>query len=108
MNSKYTEEFKIKIVNEYLKEDLGCRAIAKKYSLPSKNYVLRWKEELIKKGLIADISKPLNHKGGKTNIASKGKTAYEKQLERENIELKAKLAYFKELEKLIVEDSKKK
>lgn len=104
---KYSDEFKLQVVTEYLKGTLGCRAIAKKYNLPSKNYVFAWKDELIKKGLLTDFSEYSKHKDKIENNLTKGKTPYEKQLERENLELRAKLAYFRELEKLM-DDSKKK
>jgi transposase len=106
-NSKYSDEFKLQVVTEYLQGNLGCRTIAKKYNLPSKNYVLRWKEELIKKGLLLNLPEHSKHKNKVEHNITKGKTAYEKQLERENFELKARLAYFKELEKLM-DDCKKK
>lgn len=106
-NSNYSTDFKLMVVKEYITGDLGCRAIAKKYNLPSKNYVFRWKNELVKLGLIKDITSSINHKGGNKKNILNNKTAYEKQLERENFELKAKLAYFNELQK-IVDESKKK
>lgn len=104
---RYSDEFKLQVVTEYLEGTLGCRAIAKKYNLPSKNYVFTWKEELIKKGLLTNLTEYSKHKNKIENNITKGKTPYERHLERENLELKAKLAYFKELEKL-VDDSKKK
>ena len=41
--SKYSNEFKLEVVNEYLNSNIGCRLIARKYNLPSKNYIFRWK-----------------------------------------------------------------
>ena len=105
--SEYSDEFKLKVVNEYLENNLGCRLIAKKYNLPSKNYILRWKEQLVKRGLISPDVKKVNSKGGLKNDFNKNKTPYERQLERENLELKAELAYFKDLKKLIDNDKKK-
>lgn len=104
---KYSDEFKLQVVTEYLKGDLGSRTIAKKYNLPSKNYVFKWKDELLEKGLLSNLIEYSKHKTKIEHNITKGKTPYEKQLECENLELKAKLAYFKELEKL-VDDSKKK
>lgn len=106
-NSSYSTDFKLMVVKEYVSGDLGCRAIAKKYNLPSKNYVFRWRDELMRLGLIDKNSQNIEHKGGNKKNLSKNKTPYEKQLERENFELKAKLAYFNELQK-IIEESKKK
>lgn len=106
-NSNYSTDFKLMVVKEYFTSNLGCRAIAKKYNLPSKNYVFRWKDELVNLGLIEDIPSAINHKGGNKKNLSKNKTAYEKQLERENFELKARLAYFNELQRLVNEDKKK-
>ena len=105
----YSEEFKLKVVQEYLNGPLGCRNLAKKYNLPSKNYIFRWRDQLIKKGLLNSnaIKKDLT-KTKKTITKKEIKTAYEKQLEKENFELKAKLAYYQELERLINEDNKKK
>lgn len=106
-NSNYSTDFKLMIVKEYITGDLGCRAIAKKYNLPSKNYVFRWRDELIRMGLIEDKVSNIEHKGGNKKNISKSKTAYEKQLEKENLELRAKLAYFNELQKLVDESKKK-
>lgn len=105
----YSEEFKLKVVQEYLNGPLGCRNLAKKYNLPSKNYIFRWRDQLIKKGLLDSnaVKKDLT-KTKKTITKKEIKTAYEKQLEKENFELKAKLAYYQELERLINEDNKKK
>ena len=103
----YSTDFKLMVVKEYITGDFGCRAIAKKYNLPSKNYVFRWRDELIKLGLIENTVSNIEHKGGNKKNISKNKTAYEKQLEKENFELKAKLAYFNELQKLVDESKKK-
>lgn len=103
----YTDEFKLEVVNEYLNSDLGCRLIARKYNLPSKNYIFRWKDELVKKGLLKDKKKQIT-KSTTHNSAFNKKTEYEKQLERENLELRARLAYYHELEKLGVDIHKKK
>lgn len=108
-NKHYSDEFKLEVVNDYLNSSLGCRAIAKKYNLPSKNYIAEWKKQLIDKKLISekDISK-LKDKNPFYQNPNKTKTAYEKQLEKDNLRLRAELAYFKELKRLVDEDSKKK
>ena len=50
-HKQYSDEFKLQVVKEYLEGSLGCRRLAQKYNLPSKNYILNWKNQLIKKGL---------------------------------------------------------
>jgi transposase len=40
--AKYSEEFKKKIVNEYLRGTLGYRLLAKKYGIPSETQVITW------------------------------------------------------------------
>lgn len=106
-NARYSDEFKLQVINEYLNGDLGCRLLAKKYNLPSKNYITNWQQQLIKKGLLStDLKKP-THIGGISRNLSTKKTPYEKKLERENFELKAELAYLTELKKLLNNDKKK-
>lgn len=104
---EYTTDFKLMVVKEYISGNMGCRTIAKKYNLPSKNYVFKWRDELTALGLLKDISQSIKHKGGNQKNILKSKTPYEKQLEKENFELKARLAYFNELQRLIDEDKKK-
>lgn len=105
---KYSDEFKLQVIKEYLTSSLGCRSIAKKYNLPSKNYIHYWECQLIKKGLLSneECSKAKNKIYSLNKPESK--TAYEKQLEKENFRLKAELAFYKELKKLVDEDNKKK
>ena len=92
---KYSDEFKLQVVEEYLEGSLGCRLLARKYNLPSKNYILSWKEQLIQKVYL-------------NNSNTKNKTAYEKQLERENLELRAELAFYQEMKRLIDDEKDKK
>ena len=40
--AKYQTEFKIKVVKEYLEEDIGYKELSKKYSIPSKHTVRTW------------------------------------------------------------------
>lgn len=40
--SKYTEEFKIKLVTEYLNSNLGYKLLANKYSMPSSKPLQQW------------------------------------------------------------------
>ena len=108
INTRYSDEFKLQVIKEYLNSSLGCRTLAKKYNLPSKNYIHNWEKQLIKKGLLTnDELKNAKHKTYSLNNPEK-KTDYEKQLEKENFRLKAELAYLRELKKLVDEDSKKK
>ena len=105
---RYSDEFKLQVIKEYLETSIGCRPLAKKYNLPSKNYIHNWEKQLIRKGLLnCNDIKNAKNKTYSLNTPLK-KTAYEKQLERENLRLKAELAFYKELENLIDIDSKKK
>lgn len=100
---QYSDEFKLEVIKDYLTSELGVRKIAKKYNLPSKNYITDWIEYLKRKGLIEN-SKSLKENSSKSELAGKNgmkKTEYEKQLEKENLELRAKLDFFKEFEKII-------
>ena len=83
-NKRYSDEFKLQVIKEYLNSSLGCRTIAQKYNLPSKNYIHNWERQLIKKGLLS--SKDCSNSKSKTYSLSNSekKTAYEKQLEKEN------------------------
>lgn len=102
----YSDEFKLQVVKEYLTGNLGCRLLAKKYSLPSKNYIFNWRDQLIKKGLLNADVKATFHKGSQKLLnSSNNKTAYEIQLENENLELRATLALCQELQKLLKEDN---
>lgn len=105
----YSDEFKLQIVNEYLEGPLGCRLLARKYNLPSKNYINNWIDQLIRKGILKeeDVVKKDFSKFKDKITNDKNKTPYEKQLERENIELRAKLAFYEEMKKLIEEDKDK-
>ena len=107
-NNKYSDEFKLQVVTEYLNTSIGCRTLAKKYNLPSKNYIEKWKNQLVKKGLLSVDEKNMAKNKKYSLKKSDTKTAYEKQLEKENFKLKAELAFYKELQRLIDEDNKKK
>ena len=108
LNKKYSDEFKLQVIKEYLETSIGCRPLAKKYNLPSKNYIHNWEKQLIQKGLLNcdDIKNSKNKKYSLNTPIEK--TAYEKQLEKENLRLKAELSFYKELENLMDIDSKKK
>jgi transposase-like protein len=108
-NKRYSDEFKLQVVKDYLNSTQGYRTIAEKYNLPSKNYIHDWELYLIRKGLLSEEETnktPKKTYSLKSNNASK--TPYEKQLEKENFRLKAELAFYQELKRLIDEDNKKK
>ena len=110
-NKKYSDDFKLQVVKDYLNGTQGCRTIAKKYNLPSKNYIYDWEQSLIKKGLLSEEESHKKFKETyslKSNESESKKSAYEKQLEAENLRLRAELAYYQELKRLVDEDSKKK
>ena len=78
----YSEEFKLAIVKEYFNGNLGVRLLAKKYNLPSKNYITNWINYFKKKGIIpSNISRDKSKTATKESINST-KTEYEKQLEK--------------------------
>lgn len=103
MKRKYSDEFKLAVINDYYASTLGVRAIAAKYNLPSKNYINEWEKQLKKKGLLPpDATKP-----NKTICRSKesitrkdDRTSREKQYEEEIEILRAKVAYLESLESL--------
>lgn len=107
MQKHYSDEFKLQVVKEYFEGELGCRLLAQKYNLPSKNYIFNWKEQLIAKGLLSADIKATHHKGSQKAVNKRKKTAYEIQLEKENLELRARLSLCKELDKLLKEDNEK-
>ena len=110
MKNKYDESFKLHVVQEYYKSELGIRFVSKAFNLPTKNYLTRWIAEMKEKGLIPeslqkDSSKP--HKGpfqqsdiSQNHIASRGSTPLEKQLEKENLRLRAEVDFLKKLHEL--------
>jgi transposase-like protein len=101
MSKKYTDEFKLSVIQEYYNSNLGVRAIALKYNLPSKNYINNWEESLKEKGLLPpDATKP-NKSAGRSKEAvmrEDTRTTREKQYEEEIQVLKARVAYFEGLE----------
>ena len=105
---KYTDSFKLEVINSYFNTELGVRLTARAFNLPSKNYIEKWIKQLKKKGLIPmDKEKTVTKssqntdksKDKKKNRSSK-KTAREKQLEKEILKLKAEIDYLKKLEQL--------
>lgn len=101
MSKKYTDEFKLSVVQDYYNSTLGVRAIALKYNLPSKNYINKWEDYLKKIGLLSsDATKP-NKSAGRTKepvMREDTRTPREKQYEEEIQALKARIAYFEGLD----------
>ena len=103
MAKKYSDEFKLQVVNDYYSSPLGVRAIASKYGLPSKNYINNWEEQLKKKGLLPEDSTKPNKTVARTKesvLREDTRTPREKQYEKEIEVLSAKVAYFESLEQL--------
>jgi len=105
---KYTDKFKLEVVNSYFNTKLGVRLTARAFNLPSKNYIEIWIKQLKKKGLIpmdkektvTKSSQKIDESKDKKKTRNTKKTAKEKQLEKENLRLKAEIAYLKKLEEL--------
>ncbi len=68
---KYSEEFKINVVNEFLKGPLGYKLLAKKYDIPNKSQIERWVrtyKEFRKVGLRRKVTKQAYSVQFKRNI----------------------------------------
>lgn len=105
MRRKYSNEFKLMVINDYYDSPLGVRAIAQKYNLPSKNYINRWEEQLKKKGLLPpEATKPNKSVArSKDSVRYKDiKTPRERQYEAEIQVLQARIDYLESLESLKV------
>ena len=101
MNKKYTDDFKLLVVNDYYESDMGVRAIARKYGLPSKNYINNWEEQLKRKGLLPKDAKKQNKTAGPSSNSLKvenTKTPRERELELEIMRLNARIEYFESLD----------
>jgi transposase-like protein len=101
MSKKYTDEFKLFVIQDYYNCTLGVRAIALKYNLPSKNYINSWEASLKEKGLLPSDSTKPNKSAGRSKEAvarEDTRTTREKQYEEEIQVLKARVAYFEGLE----------
>jgi len=48
--AKYSPEFKLRIVNEYLQGTLGYRSLAKKYQIPSQSQIETWVRQYKQEG----------------------------------------------------------
>lgn len=101
MKRKYSNKFKLSVINDYYNSTLGVRAIASKYNLPSKNYINRWEEELKRKGLLPLDSTKSNKSVARSKEAilrEDTRTPREKQYEEEIQILKVKIAYYESLD----------
>jgi transposase-like protein len=111
VKKKYSDEFKLMVIQDYYQSQLGVRSIALKHNLPSKNYINKWEAELKKKGLLpAEATKPEKAvaRSKESLLRKDTRTTKEKQYEEEILALKAKVAYYESLESLKPFISKKK
>ena len=60
--TKYKTEFKIKVVKEYLEGNMGCKGLAKKYSIPAHSTVKTWINAYESQGYEGLESKRKNNK----------------------------------------------
>jgi transposase-like protein len=99
----YSDEFKLGVIQDYYRNQLGVRSTATKYGLPSKNYITKWEQYLKKKGLLPqDASKPIKAAGRAPEkvVRADDRTEREKQYEAEIETLKARVAYYEGLDSL--------
>lgn len=109
MAQKYTDEFKLAVVKEYYEGNLGVRLLARKYNLPSKNYITNWIKHFKEIGAIPKASAVSRISLTSSKEISKGnaKTAYEKQLEKKLAEAEAKLAFYQKYDEILKRNKKK-
>lgn len=103
LSKKYSDEFKMMVVQDYYQSPLGVRMIAQKYNLPTKNYIEQFEKCLKKKGLLPqDATKPVKTTGRSKEalVYQDTRTEREKLYEAEIEILKAKITYFENLESL--------
>ena len=103
MIKKYSDQFKLSVINDYYNSPLGIRAITTKYGLPSKNYIGNWEKQLKRKGLLPPYETKPNKRAGRTKesvLREDTRTPREKQYEEEIQALKARVAYYEALEEL--------
>ena len=55
---KYSEEFKLKIIKEYLKGSLGYKLLAKKYQIPHESSIKSWVRNYKEYGLTGISTRP--------------------------------------------------
>jgi len=103
MPTKYSDAFKLEVVRDYYNSPLGVRSIARKYNLPSKNYINNWETYLIKKGLLPPGSTKPNKSIAsipEAILRADDRTEREKQYEQEIRELKTRIKYLESLKSL--------
>lgn len=111
---EYSLEFKQQVVREYIKSPHGIRVVARSFGLPTKNYITRWIEELMKNGFVTEEELSV---AGKKSVKTQGPKAHpyevhrtsarERLLEQENLRLRAELDLLKKLAEIERRDSKK-
>ena len=109
MSQKYSEEFKLNVVKEYFEGNLGVRLLAKKYNLPSKNYITNWIKHFKDMGVIsndASVSRA-SHTSNTSIEKSRIKSPYEKELEKKLERMEAELAFYKKCNEIIKRNKKK-
>jgi transposase-like protein len=102
-NKTYSDEFKLEVIKDYYKNQLGVRTTAVKYGLPSKNYITNWERYLKKKGLLPQDAAKLVKAAGRAPesvVRADDRTEREKQYESQIEALKARVAYYEGLESL--------
>lgn len=109
MSQKYSEEFKLSVVKEYYEGNLGVRLLARKYNLPSKNYITKWIKHFKDIGVIsndASVSRT-SHASNTLIEKSRIKSPYEKELEKKLERMEAELAFYKKCDEIIKRNKKK-
>ncbi|WP_437832638.1 helix-turn-helix domain-containing protein (plasmid) [Niallia taxi] len=104
--AKYSGNFKLKIVQEYLKSALSYDRLAQKYSIPSSSPIKNWVSAYKAFGEKEGIEGLQQKAKGRPSMSKKPKTtankqnkpvSREEQLERENEMLRLEVAYLKKL-----------
>lgn len=112
---EYSQEYKLSVIQEYLRSPHGIRVVARSFGLPSKNYITNWLKELLALGMVSEEELIA---AGKKSTASRGIKSHpyevhllaprEKMLEQENLRLRAELDFLKKLEEIERRDAKTK
>lgn len=86
--TSYPDDFKLKVVQEYLASGVGRQVLQKKYGLPGNGYIHRWMRNF---GLTVSNQKP--HLIPSTMTKGAGKTSKERELEAKIKQLEKDLEY---------------
>jgi len=114
--AKYSLEFKLQVVTEYLTGKGSYESISKQYQIPSETRVSEWVamyKAFGVDGLSGKKGRPPKMKSNKKQpetikeIQTDEQSEYVKQLEKELLHLKIENAYLKELRRLRLEDARK-